>query len=259
VSILVVDDDPKIRRLMRVELRANDYQVTEAANGEEALDLMAHDEPTLVLLDLMLPGIDGMEVLRRLRETSSVPVIIISAKHQDMDRIKGLQLGADDYITKPFNTEEVIERVRAVLRRARASSRWTEADSGGIDHLIIDFDRRQVTVDGKAVILSPKEWQLLDHFAANPGRTLLHEDLLENAWGREAREDVQSLRVWINRLRQKLERNPAQPRLIRTVQGVGYIFNARVLEPEGGARQQAPARRSRTSRARSSSAASQRR
>jgi len=232
LSILVVDDDPKIRRLMRVELRASDFQVTEAANGEEALDLVARDEPTLVLLDLMLPGIDGMEVLRRLRETSSVPVIIISARHQDQDRIRGLQLGADDYITKPFNTEEVIERVRAVLRRARASSRWTDADGGSIDHLIIDFDRRTVTVDGKAVVLSPKEWQLLDHFAANPGRTLLHEDLLENAWGREAREDVQSLRVWINRLRQKLERNPSQPRLIRTVQGVGYIFNARVIEPD---------------------------
>jgi two-component system KDP operon response regulator KdpE len=240
-----------------VELKASDFQVTEAANGEEALDLVARDEPTLVLLDLMLPGIDGMEVLRRLRETSSVPVIIISAKHQDLDRIRGLQLGADDYITKPFNTEEVIERVRAVLRRARASSRWTEADSGGIDHLIIDFDRRQVTVDGKAIILSPKEWQLLDHFAANPGRTLLHEDLLENAWGREAREDVQSLRVWINRLRQKHERNPSQPRLIRTVQGVGYIFNARVLEPEGGAPPTAArARRPRVTRAQTSPAAS---
>jgi two-component system, OmpR family, KDP operon response regulator KdpE len=144
-----------------------------------------------------------------------------------------------------------------VLRRARASSRWTEADSGGIDHLIIDFDRRQVTVDGKAVILSPKEWQLLDHFAANPGRTLLHEDLLENAWGKEAREDVQSLRVWINRLRQKLERNPSQPRLIRTVQGVGYIFNARVLEPEVVATADVQrTRRSRTTRTPASRAAS---
>jgi two-component system KDP operon response regulator KdpE len=258
VSILVVDDDPKIRRLMRVELRASDYQVTEAANGEEALDLVSRDEPSLVLLDLMLPGIDGMEVLRRLREISSVPVIIISAKHQDVDRIRGFQLGADDYITKPFNTEEMIERVRAVLRRARASSRWTEADAGGIDHLIIDFDRRTVTVDGKSVILSPKEWQLLDHFAANPGRTLLHEDLLESAWGHEAREDVQSLRVWINRLRQKLERNPSQPRLIRTVQGVGYIFNARVIEPEVGAAQAAPRRRTRSSRPRSTAAAQHR-
>lgn len=236
MSILVVDDDPKIRRLMRVELKANDFPVSEAANGEEALELVAQDEPSLVLLDLMLPGIDGMEVLRRIRESSSVPVIIISARNQDQDRIRGLQLGADDYITKPFNTTEVIERIRAVLRRARASSRWTDADAGGIDHLIIDFDHRSVTVDGKPVTLSPKEWQLLDHFAANPGRTLLHEDLLENAWGKEAREDVQSLRVWINRLRQKLERNPAQPRLLRTVQGVGYIFNARILEPEPPAR-----------------------
>ena len=236
MSILVVDDDPKIRRLMRVELKANDFPVSEASNGEEALDLVAQDEPQLVLLDLMLPGIDGMEVLRRIREFSSVPVIIISARNQDQDRIRGLQLGADDYITKPFNTTEVIERIRAVLRRARASSRWTDVDAGGIDHLIIDFDHRSVTVDGKPVTLSPKEWQLLDHFAANPGRTLVHEDLLENAWGKEAREDVQSLRVWINRLRQKLERNPAQPRLLRTVQGVGYIFNARVVEPEPPAR-----------------------
>lgn len=232
MSILVVDDDPKIRRLMRVELRASDFQVSEAANGEEALDSVAQAEPSLVLLDLMLPGIDGLEVLRRIREFSSVPVIIVSARNQDQDRIRGLQLGADDYITKPFNTEEVIERIRAVLRRARASHRWTDSDDGMIDHLLIDFDHRTVTVDGKPVILSPKEWQLLDHFAANPGRTLVHEDLLENAWGKEERENVQSLRVWINRLRQKLERNPAQPRLIRTVQGVGYIFNARVLDQE---------------------------
>ena len=231
VSILIVDDDPKIRRLIRLELRASDYDVSEAGDGQEALDLIARDEPTMVLLDLMMPGIDGLEVLRRLRESSSVPVIIISARNQDQDRIDGFKLGADDYITKPFNTEELIERVRAVLRRSRGSSRWTDSE-GGIDHLIIDFERRSVTVDGKSVVLSPKEWQLLDHFAANPGRTLLHEDLLEKAWGPEAREDVQSLRVWINRLRQKLERNPAQPRLIRTVQGVGYIFNARVIEPE---------------------------
>lgn len=220
---------------MRVELRASDFEVEEAADGEEALDLVARDEPALVLLDLMLPGIDGMEVLRRIRESSAVPVIIVSARNQDQDRIRGLQLGADDYITKPFNTEEVIERIRAVLRRSRGSSRWTDAE-GSIDHLLIDFDRRSVTVDGSQVTLSPKEWQLLDHFAANPGRTLTHEDLLENAWGRSAREDVQSLRVWINRLRQKLERNPAQPRLIRTVQGVGYIFNARVVEPVQTAR-----------------------
>lgn len=231
MSILVVDDDPKIRRLMKVELRASDFPVSEAADGEQALDVVAREEPSLVLLDLMLPGIDGMEVLRRIRESSSVPVIIISARNQDQDRIRGLQLGADDYITKPFNTEEVIERIRAVLRRSRASSRWTDNEDDGTEHLIIDFDRRTVTVDGKAVALSPKEWQLLDHFAANSGRTLTHEDLLENAWGREAREDVQSLRVWINRLRTKLERNPAQPRLIRTVQGVGYLFTARLVDP----------------------------
>jgi two-component system, OmpR family, KDP operon response regulator KdpE len=230
VSILVVDDDPKIRRLIRLELHANDFQVSEAADGEEALEQVTRNEPDLILLDLMLPGIDGLEALRRIRASSAVPVIIISARSQDQEKIRGFQLGADDYITKPFNAEELVERVRAVLRRARASNRWTEID-GGADHLVIDFDHRTVTVDGKSVVLSPKEWQLLDHFASNAGRTLLHEDLLEKAWGRDAREDVQSLRVWINRLRQKLERNPAQPRLIQTVQGVGYIFNARVMEP----------------------------
>ena len=252
MSILVVDHDPKIRRLIRLELRANDFQVSEAADGEEALDEIRKDEPALVLLDLMLPGIDGLEVLRRIRISSAVPVIIISARSQDQDRIHGLQLGADDYITKPFNAEELIERVRAVLRRTRAANRWTEIDEGG-DHLLIDFDHRSVTVDGKSVILSPKEWQLLDHFASNPGRTLLHEDLLEKAWGRDQREDVQSLRVWINRLRQKLERNPAQPRLIQTVQGVGYIFNARVIEPARAAVAQ-PRRRTRSTVRRASPA-----
>ena len=223
--ILVVDDDPKIRRLLKVGLHGTDMAVLEAGDGEEALRLVEKKRPWLVLLDLMLPDIDGLEVLRRLRELSPVPVVIISAKGTDNDRIRGLQMGADDYVIKPFNPDEVAERVKAVLRRARPARRRNDARQLELDDVNIDLAGHAVTVDGRPVSLSPKEWQLLEQLATYPGRTLLHEDLLVKTWGDQYRDDVQFLRVWISRLRQKIERNPAQPRLIRTVQGVGYVLD----------------------------------
>jgi DNA-binding response OmpR family regulator len=223
--ILVVDDDPKIRRLLRVGLKSTEYPVIEAADGQEALRQVEKKKPWLVLLDLMLPDMDGLEVLRRVRELSPVPVVIISAKGADNDRIRGLQYGADDYVTKPFNPDEVVERVRAVLRRARPARRRPDARQIELDEVQIDLAGHTVTVDGRPVGLSPKEWQLLEQLATYPGRTLLHEDLLVKTWGEQYRDDVQFLRVWISRLRQKIERNPAQPRIIRTVQGVGYVLD----------------------------------
>jgi len=230
--ILVVDDDPKIRRLLKVELKAHDYRYAEAANGAEALDQFEKKKPWLILLDLMLPDMDGLEVLQRIRQRSPVPVVVVSAKHSDIDRIKGLQLGADDYIVKPFNPEEVVERVKAVLRRTGQPRRRSEGRRVDLDNVVIDLDSHNVTVEGRPILLSPKEWQLLEQLATHPGRTLLHEDLLERTWGPQYRDDVQFLRVWISRLRQKIERNPAQPRLIRTVQGVGYVLDTTPQFPE---------------------------
>jgi DNA-binding response OmpR family regulator len=230
--ILLVDDEPKIRRLLRTELKAHDYRTCEAVDGAEALKQFEKHKPWLVLLDLMLPDMDGLEVLKRIREQSPVPVVVVSAKHSDIDRIKGLQLGADDYIVKPFNPEEVVERVKAVLRRTRQPRRRPEGRRVDLDNVVIDLDTHTVTVEGRPVTLSPKEWQLLEQLATHPGRTLLHEDLLERTWGPQYRDDVQFLRVWISRLRQKIERNPAQPRLIRTVQGVGYVLDTTPQFPE---------------------------
>ena len=225
--ILIVDDDHKIRRMLKASLRPDFRDVFEAADGSEALQQVEKRKPWLVLLDLMLPDMDGLEVLRRIREMSHVPVVIISAKGADNDRIRGLQLGADDYVTKPFNPDEVLERVKAVLRRARPNRRkGSDNRLVDLDDVVIDLDSHTVTVDGRLVSLSPKEWQLLEQLAMYPGRTLLHEDLLVRTWGEQYRDDVQFLRVWISRLRQKIERNPAQPRIIRTVQGIGYVLDA---------------------------------
>ncbi len=224
--ILVVDDDPKILRLLRVELTAQGFQVLVAERGREALELVERQRPDLVVLDIIMPGMDGLEVLRRLRESSGVPVILLTAKGTDADKIIGLELGADDYLAKPFNPEELTARVRAVLRRTQVR----EAPGGGdrlvCGDIVVDLARRTVFVRNRPVVLSRTEWQLLQQLCANAGRVMLHEDLLSRTWGPEYRDDVQYLRVWISRLRQKLEDNPSEPRYIRTVQGVGYILDA---------------------------------
>lgn len=222
--ILVVDDDPKIRRLLKAELKSH-FRVIEAENASEALEMVEKKHPWLVLLDLMLPDMDGLELLRRIRDLSPVPIVVLSAKTTDVDRISGLRQGADDYVNKPYSSGELVERIKAVLRRARPVRRHPDGHRVDLDDVVIDLDGHNVTVEGRQVPLSPKEWQLLEQLASYPGRTLLHEDLLVRTWGEQYRDDVQFLRVWISRLRQKIERNPAQPRLIRTVQGVGYVLD----------------------------------
>jgi DNA-binding response OmpR family regulator len=224
--ILVVDDDHKILRLLRIELNAQGFQVIMAERGKDALDLIERQRPDLIVLDIIMPGMDGHEVLRRVREKSGVPVILLTAKGTDSDKIAGLELGADDYLSKPFNPEELTARVRAVLRRSQVRESPTNGNQLTCGNIVIDLARRTVYVSGKSVVLSRTEWQLLQQLCANAGRVMLHEDLLTRTWGPEYRDDVQYLRVWISRLRQKLEENPSEPQYIRTVQGIGYILEA---------------------------------
>lgn len=224
--VLVVDDDYKILRLLRTTL-APEFQVAQAERGADALEIVERQRPDLVVLDIIMPGIDGLEVLKRIRETSGVPVILLTAKGTDSDKIQGLELGADDYLSKPFNPDELSARARAVLRRSQAREA-TPTDGNRIvcGDIAIDLARRTVYVKGKTVVLSRTEWQLLQQLCVNAGRVMLHEDLLTRTWGAEYRDDVQYLRVWISRLRQKLEENPGEPKYIRTVQGIGYILES---------------------------------
>jgi DNA-binding response OmpR family regulator len=223
-SVLIVDDDRKILRLLRIELTAQGFSVTMAERGDEAIAVAERQRPDLVVLDIILPGMDGLQVLQKLREHSGVPVILLTAKGTDSDKIMGLELGADDYLPKPFNPEELTARVRAVLRRAQARQAPAAESRQQYGDIVIDLARRTVFVSGRPIVLSRTEWQLLQQLCTNAGRVMLHEDLLTQTWGSEYRNDIQYLRVWISRLRQKLEANPAEPRYLRTVQGVGYIL-----------------------------------
>jgi DNA-binding response OmpR family regulator len=229
-SVLIVDDDPKILRLLRIELTAQGFDVIVAERGERALALAAERRPNIVVLDILLPDIDGLVVLQRLRENLGLPVVLLTAKGDEADKVAGLERGADDYLSKPFNPEELAARVRAVLRRVESPEAPLGDDVLRLGDLAIDLKRRTVFVRGRLVVLSRTEWHLLQQLATNAGRVLLHEDLLTRTWGLEYRHDVQYLRVWISRLRQKLEENPAEPRYIQTVQGVGYMLT------DGGSR-----------------------
>lgn len=220
--ILLVDDEAPLLRSLRVELETAGYRVVVASSGQAALPLLAQERPSLVVLDLIMPGMDGIETLRRLRSASAVPVIVLTARDADADKIGALNLGADDYLTKPFNPEELLARIRAVLRRTAPSTPSHEAIVLG--NIVIDPARHVVTVAGRTVALSPTEWQLLVQLASHPERVLPHDELLSRTWGPEYRNELQYLRVWISRLRRKLEDNPQRPRYIRTVSGVGYIF-----------------------------------
>ncbi len=229
--VLVVDDDHKILRLLRIELTAQGFQVLMAERGKDALETVERQRPDLVVMDIIMPGMDGLETLKRIRETSGVPVILLTAMGTDTDKIKGLELGADDYLAKPFNPEELSARVRAVLRRAQAKDSLLDGNRLVCGSIVIDLARRTVFVNNRPVVLSRTEWQLLQQLCAHAGRVMLHEDLLVRTWGQEYRDDVQYLRVWISRLRQKLEENPAEPRFIRTVQGIGYILDTTPVPP----------------------------
>ena len=224
-TILVVDDEPRIVDLVTTILETQGYHVIEAGDGDAALTAIREHMPDLVLLDVMLPGEDGFTVLKEIRAISNVPVIMLTVQASEADRVRGLDLGADDYIAKPFGHRELVSRVKAALRRAEMpptvpSHSLLKVD----DHLQIDFDAREVIVDGERVKLRPTEYKLLYHLVTNAGRLLSHETLLTRVWGREYRDDTQLLRLYITYLRQKIEPDPANPHYILNERGLGYRF-----------------------------------
>jgi len=222
--ILVVDDERRMVGFIRLNLEQDGFKVIEAYNGSEALERLRDSLPDLILLDVMMPDIDGFEVLRLIREISQVPVIMLTAKGEEDDKVKGLELGADDYVTKPFSPRELVSRVKAVLRRG---STFEEEDEGVIeidDHLKIDFGRREVWVDDELVKLRPTEYRLLYHLVQNAGWVLTHDQILTKVWGYEYRDEPHYVRLYINYLRKKIEEDPSDPKYILTERGVGYRF-----------------------------------
>ncbi|MGD2039527.1 MAG: response regulator transcription factor [Anaerolineae bacterium] len=222
--ILAVDDEPRMIRFVRMNLELEGFQVTEATSGMEALEKVRDELPDLVLLDVMMPEMDGYETLERLREISTVPVIMLTVKGEEEDRIRGLELGADDYVTKPFSPRELASRIRAVLRRAEMPSPIAKTALRIDDHLQIDFRQREVIVDGEPIRLRPTEYRLLYHLVNNAGWVMTHEMLLSKVWGYEYREETGLLRLYITYLRKKIEPDTSNPRYILTERGVGYRF-----------------------------------
>lgn len=223
--ILVVDDEPRMIGFIRMNLELEGYQVLEAHTGMEALEIIRTQLPDLVLLDVMMPELDGFETLRMLREFSTIPVIMLTAKGEEDDKVYGLELGADDYVTKPFGSRELSSRVRAVLRRAEMPSASPEHAVLRIDdRLSVDFNRREVIVNGEHIKLRPTEYRLLYHLIENAGWTVPHEQLLAKVWGYEYRDETHYVRLYVNYLREKVEEDPSNPHYILTERGVGYRF-----------------------------------
>lgn len=220
--MLAVDDEPGLLRLIKAELSSQGFRVITAENGDDALHVAEEQRPDIVLLDIVMPGMNGLEVMRHLRERTSVPVILLTARGSDTDKVRGLELGADDYVAKPFSPEELSARVRAVLRRSLAHAPGENIVR--VRDIEIDLNRRLVKRGGEMIMLTRTEWMLLQYLAANPGKIMLNAELLGRVWGPEYRDDLQYLRVWVSRLRRKLEVDPSSPRLIRTFQGVGYML-----------------------------------
>jgi two-component system KDP operon response regulator KdpE len=223
--ILIVDDEPRMRRFVRMNLELEGFRVSEASDGLEAVRKVREDMPNLVVLDVEMPHLDGFETLAEIRLASPVPVIMLTVRSEEDERIKGLDLGADDYVTKPFSARELVSRINAVLRRVELSSPTERSNRVEVDdRLVVDFDRRQVLVEGEPVKLRPTEYRLLYHFIQNPGRMLTHEQLLSKVWGPEYVDDNQLLRLYVTYVRQKIEPDPSNPRYIFNERGVGYRF-----------------------------------
>lgn len=223
-KILAVDDEKRMVRFIQLNLEQDGFQVITAYNGKEALEQVRTQLPDLVLLDIMMPDINGFEVLKKIREVSSVPVIMLTAKGEEDDRIQGLELGADDYITKPFSPRELVSRIKAVLRRTKAFKEDQIDIIKVDDRLTIDFSRREVWVEGKKVDLRPTEYRLLYHLVKNAGWVNTHEQLLSKVWGFEYQDEPHYVRLYVNYLRKKLEEDPSNPKYILTERGVGYRF-----------------------------------
>ncbi len=226
-TILTADDDPQLLRLVARNLELEDYDVLTASDGKQALEQIEAKEPDLVLLDVMMPRMDGFTVCQRVREFSSVPIIIVTARGQDQDKVRGLDLGADDYLTKPFSVDELLARVRAVLRRTQFASSEQAQVMGAtttIGELTIDFGQHKVIMAGREVVLTPIEYRILAYLAQNAGRVITQDLLLEYVWGSEYVGEGHMLQVNINRLRHKIEADPTRPSYILTRIGIGYLL-----------------------------------
>ena len=222
-TVLVVDDESRMVEFIAMNLELEGFHVVRAANGSGALEKATKEHPDLVLLDIMMPDMDGFETLQELREISSVPVIFLTAKSEEVDRIKGLDLGADDYITKPFSPKELVSRIRAVLRRTEPAA-VTSSEIVVDNELRINFDQRKVIVRGQEIRLRPTEYRLLYQLVTNAGKLLTHEVILSRVWGAEYRDEDQYVRLYITYLRQKIEKDPKNPKYILSERGLGYRF-----------------------------------
>ncbi len=221
--ILIVDDDAQIVRALEINLRAHGYDVTTAATGEEALTTAAANVPDVVLLDLGLPGLDGIDVIRGLRVWTSIPIIVLSAREGDSSKVAALDAGADDYVTKPFSISELLARTRATLRRSQPAPDEPIIETA---NLSIDLARQRVSRDGSLVHLTPTEWAIVSHLARYPGRLVTQRQLLQHVWGPQYEHETNYLRVHLAAIRRKLEEDPAQPRYFITEPGIGYRFEA---------------------------------
>jgi len=222
--ILVVDDEPRMTRFIRMNLELEGYRVVEAHDGLEALEQVRTKLPDLVVLDVMMPELDGFETLDMLREISNIPVIMLTVRADEEDKVRGLELGADDYVTKPFGARELASRIKAVLRRTQSPATPGDAVLQIDDRLGVDFNRREVIVEEERVKLRPTEFRLLYHLIENAGWVVPYETLLAKVWGYEYREEIQYLRLYVTYLRKKIEPDQSEPRYILTERGVGYRF-----------------------------------
>ncbi|HAE60184.1 MAG TPA: DNA-binding response regulator [Anaerolineae bacterium] len=223
-KILVVDDEPRYLRLLEANLRTENYEVVSAQDGLQAVEIFSNSPTDLILLDVMMPNLDGFSACQRIRQFSNVPIIMLTAKGEEQDRVRGLDMGADDYLTKPFSATELLARVRAVLRRSQASKDISQSRVFEHNNLRIDFARAEVWRSTQPVFLSATEYRLLLQFAHNVGKVMSAEEILTSVWGAEYREDKEILWVSIARLRQKLEDDPHNPRHIVTRSGLGYLM-----------------------------------
>jgi two-component system, OmpR family, KDP operon response regulator KdpE len=222
-NILVVDDEPQIRRVMRSTLSSRGYVITEAKSGEEGVESVRKEHPDLVLLDINMPGIGGIEACKEIRRTSEAPIIMLTVRNAERDKVAALDAGADDYVVKPFGIEELLARIRSALRRYSPGDAVPPFTSKDVN---IDFEAREVTVRGQGVHLTPKEFDVLKHLVANQGKPLTHRRLLQSVWGPDYGEETENLRVVINQLRKKIEIDPGRPKYILTEPWIGYRFQA---------------------------------
>jgi two-component system KDP operon response regulator KdpE len=219
-TILVVDDDPQIRRVLRTALIEHGYEATDARNGEEAIERLREEKPSLIILDMNMPGMNGLETCRTIRSTSNIPIIMLTVRDSEADKIAALDAGADDYVTKPFSSPELLARIRAGLRRATNFS--TEMQVVRFDNVEINFNLRRVFVGSREARLTPKEFDLLQYMVAHANVPIPHTKLLQSVWGEEHADEVEHLRVFINQLRKKIERNPSNPKYLLTEPWIGY-------------------------------------